>query len=98
MYYKLGEQKKGRDTAEDLIRLFKEKLVWFSTFNEEDFDMVYEEFDLTFRYLYRGIVDQVRQYDNDREFVMEIQEEYNKTLGLFNHIFPQESEEKDLKE
>ena len=98
MYYMLGDQKKGRDTAEDLIRLFKEKLVWFSTFNEEDFDMVYEEFDLTFRYLYRGIVDQVRQYDNDREFVMEIQEEYNKTLGLFNHIFPQENEPQDIKE
>ena len=90
MYYKLGEVKKARIVAEDLIRLFKEKLIWFSTFSAQDFDMIFEDFDLTFRYLYRGIIDQVFQYDTDQEFIREIQEDYNKTLELFQHIIPQE--------
>ena len=93
MYYQLGEEKKGRETAEDLIRLFREKLIWFSTFSSDDFDMVFEEFDLTFRYLYRGILDQVAKYDTDREFVKELQDEFNETLGLFQHILPEDPEE-----
>jgi len=93
MYYKLGEVKKARESAEVLMRLFREKLVWFSTFDSEDFDLVFEDFDLTFRYLYRGVIDQVAQYDNSQELVKEIQEEYNKTLSLFSHIFPEETED-----
>ncbi|MBU3011058.1 DUF2723 domain-containing protein [Polaribacter vadi] len=93
MYYKLGEAKKARKNAEDLIRLFKEKLVWYSTFSVEDFDMVFEDFDLTFRYLYRGIIDQVVQYDTDQEFINEIQDDFNKTLSLFEHIMPSDSVE-----
>lgn len=93
MYYKLGEVKKARKTAEDLIRLFKENLVWYSTFDVDDFDMVFEEFDMNFRYLYRGVIDQVEQYDLDQELIKELQDEYNKTLSLFTHIFPEETEE-----
>lgn len=93
MYYKLGEVKKARAAAETLIRLFKEKLVWFSTFDADDFDMVFEEFDLTFRYLYRGIIDQVVQYDTDEALVKELQDDFNKTLSLFEHIIPQQDEE-----
>ena len=92
MYYKLGEVKKARKNAEDLIRLFKEKLVWFSTFSSEDFDIIFEEFDVTFRYLYRGIIDHVSQYDTDQEFIKELQDEFNKTLNLFQHIMPQDAE------
>jgi len=93
MYYKLGEVKKARESAEVLMRLFREKLVWFSTFDSEDFDLVFEDFDLTFRYLYRGVIDQVAQYDDSQELVKEIQDEYNKTLSLFSHIFPEETED-----
>jgi hypothetical protein len=92
MYYKLGEVKKARKNAEDLIRLFKEKLIWFSTFSSEDFDIIFEEFDVTFRYLYRGIIDQVSRYDTDQEFIKELQDEFNKTLNLFQHIMPEDAE------
>ncbi|WP_296633575.1 DUF2723 domain-containing protein [Polaribacter sp.] len=92
MYYKLGEVKKARKNAEDLISLFKEKLIWFSTFSSEDFDIIFEEFDVTFRYLYRGIIDQVSQYDTDQEFIKELQDEFNKTLNLFQHIMPENAE------
>ncbi len=92
LYYQFGEQEKARETAEDLIRLFKEKLVWFSTFSKEDFDMVFDEFDITFRYLYRGIINQVRQYDTEPDFVQELEDDFNNTLDLFKHIMPQDEE------
>jgi hypothetical protein len=92
MFYKLGEVEKARKTAEDLMRLFREKLIWFSTFDVDEFDLVYEEFDMTFRYLYRGVIDQVAQYDANKELVKELQDEYNKTLSLFNHIFTDDTQ------
>jgi hypothetical protein len=93
MYYKLGEQEKARATAKTLIKLFKDKLVWYSTFPANEFDMVFDEFDMTFRYLYRGVIDQVAEHDTDKKYLMEIQNEFNKTLELFNHIIPKEEAE-----
>lgn len=89
-YYKLGEQEKARAAAKTLIKLFKDKLIWFSTFDSESFDMVFEEFDLTFRYLYRGVIDQVENFDKDQEYVKELQKDFNETLDLFKHIIPSE--------
>jgi len=74
MYYKLGQEEKARETAKTLIKLFKDQLIWYSTFPVGDFDMVFDEFDMTFRYLYRGIIDQVVEYDTDEDFVKELQE------------------------
>jgi hypothetical protein len=52
--------------------------------------MVFEEFDLTFRYLYRGVIDQVENFDTDQEYVKELQKDFNETLDLFKHIIPSE--------
>jgi len=93
MYYQLGKTEKARAAAKTLVKLFKEKLVWFSTFSKEEFDIIFEEFDLTFRYLYRGVIDQVLKYDTDKEFVTSLQKDFNKTLSLFDHIIPQDIEE-----
>jgi hypothetical protein len=45
---------------------------------------------MTFRYLYRGIIDQVTKYDTDEAFTTELQEDFNKTISLFSHIMPEE--------
>jgi tetratricopeptide (TPR) repeat protein len=91
MYYKLGEIEKARTNAEDLIRLFKEKLIWYSTFSEEDFDLVFEDFDLTIRYLYNGILEQVDKYDPEKAFAAELQAGFNETFRLFKHVLPKEA-------
>jgi hypothetical protein len=90
MYYKLGQEEKARETAKTLITLFKDQLIWYSTFSVENFDMVFDEFDMTFRYLYRGIIDQVVEHDTDEGFVKELQEDFNQTISLFSHIIPEE--------
>ena len=90
MYYKLGQNEKARATAKTLITLFKDKLIWHSTFSADEFDMIFDEFDMTFRYLYRGIIDQVAQHDTDKTFVKELQDDFNETISLFSHIIPEE--------
>ena len=95
MYYKLGEIEKARKTAETLILLFREKLIWHSRFLEEDFNMVFEEFDLTFRYLYRGVLEQVQDNETDYEYFKKLQDEFNGTLDLFQHIMPNEEKESE---
>ena len=90
MYYKLGQNEKARATAKTLITLFKDKLIWHSTFSADEFDMIFDEFDMTFRYLYRGIIDQVAEHDTDEAFVKELQEDFNETISLFSHIIPEE--------
>ena len=90
MYYKLGQTEKARETAKTLITLFKEKLIWYSTFSANEFDIIFDEFDMTFRYLYRGIIDQVAEHDTDEVFVTELQDDFNETIGLFSHIIPKE--------
>ncbi|NVJ88570.1 MAG: DUF2723 domain-containing protein [Flavobacteriaceae bacterium] len=89
-YYKLGEQEKARKAAKTLIKLFKDKLIWFSTFDTKSFDLVFEEFDLTFRYLYRGVIDQVEKFDKDQDYVKALQKDFNETVDLFKHIMPSE--------
>lgn len=89
-YYKLGEQKKARDAAEMLIRLFRDNLIWYSTFSQEDFNLIFEDFDLTFRYLYRGVVDQIVEFDDDPEYIKSIQKEFNDTVELFDQLVPEE--------
>jgi hypothetical protein len=90
MYYRLGEVEKARATAETLIRLFREKIIWHSTFAKEDFDLVFEDFDLTIRYLYKGVLEQVQENDPDFEYFKKLQEEFNGTLNLFDHIMSEE--------
>ncbi len=90
MYYKLGQTEKAREAAKTLIRLFKEKLIWYSTFSANEFDIIFNEFDLTFRYLYRRVIDQVAEHDTDEAFVTELQDDFNETIGLFSHIIPKE--------
>ena len=93
MYYRLGEVEKARKTAETLIGLFREKLIWHSSFSKNDFDLVFEDFDMTFRYLYRGVLEQVQEHDPEIEYLKQLQNEFNSTLDLFNHIMPAEEEE-----
>ena len=59
--------------------------------------MIFEDFDLTFRYLYRGVLEQVQDNEVDYSYFKKLQDEFNGTLELFQHIIPnQETAPEDL--
>ena len=89
MYLKLGNTEKGRLTAETLIRLFKEKAVWLSTFSEQDTELIFDEIDTTL-YMYRNILGQIEKEGKDKDYLSKLQDEFIETVKLFNHLMPDE--------
>lgn len=86
-YYKLNEQEKARKTVETLTRLFREKLIWLSTFSVENANLIFDEID-TSLYMYRNIISQVKANDKDEKYLDSIQTEFINTVKLFNHLIP----------
>ena len=88
-YYKLRDSKKARETARTLIDLFKEKLIWLSTFSMEDTELVFDDIDTTL-YMYRNIITQVEQGEVDKEYLESLQNEFISIVKLFDHLMPDE--------
>ncbi|QXP72035.1 DUF2723 domain-containing protein [Polaribacter sp. R2A056_3_33] len=88
-YYNLKDSKKARETARTLIDLFKEKLIWLSTFSMEDTELVFDDIDTTL-YMYRNIITQVEQGEVDKEYLEALQNEFISIVKLFDHLMPDE--------
>ena len=88
-YYNLKDSKKARETARTLIDLFKEKLIWLSTFSMEDTELIFDDIDTTL-YMYRNIITQVEQGEVDKEYLEALQNEFISIVKLFDHLMPDE--------
>jgi len=89
MYFKLGESEKAKQVTNTLVRLITEKLMWLSTFNKNDSDLVFDEID-TSLYMFKNLIDQVEQGNTDKEFVSKIQTDFMNTVKLFEYLIPDE--------
>ena len=90
MYYLLGEPEKARSSAEALIKIFKEQLIWLAEFPKEDSDQIFEEIDNNLL-MYRNIIaTQIDRFDIDEEYKTNKQNEFIETVKLFNHLMPEE--------
>ena len=88
-YYRLKDSKKARETSKTLIALFKEKLLWLSTFSLNDTSLIFDEID-TALYMYRNIISQAEEGDVDKEYLDALQDEFITIVKLFNHLIPEE--------
>ncbi|WP_088323946.1 DUF2723 domain-containing protein [Polaribacter tangerinus] len=89
MYYNLNELEKASKTADTLIRLMSEKLVWLSTFSSEDTPLIFDEIDNTL-YMYRNILEQIENGSNNKEYITKVQNDFMNTVKLFDHLIPEE--------
>ncbi|WP_166383986.1 DUF2723 domain-containing protein [Polaribacter sp. 11A2H] len=88
-YYRLRDTKKARETARTLIDLFKEKLIWLSTFSTEDTQLIFDDIDTTL-YMYRNIITQTEEGEVDKEYLEALQNEFINIVKLFDHLIPDE--------
>lgn len=88
-YYKLNDTISARKTAETLIRISKEKLVWLSQFDRVGAELVMDDID-TQLYMYRNVLGQVTQFDKDSTYTDKLQTEFVSTIRLFEHLVPEE--------
>ncbi|OAD45572.1 glycosyltransferase family 117 protein [Polaribacter atrinae] len=88
-YYGLKDSKKARETARTLIDLFKEKLIWLSTFSMDDTELIFDDIDTTL-YMYRNIISQTEAGEVDKEYLDDLQNEFISIVKLFDHLMPDE--------
>ncbi len=91
-YYKLGEIEKARKTVEELIKLYQQKIKWYSTFTPNDLEANFEDFD-TNMYLYRQIIKQVSKFDKDDKYLEKLHNEYINHMKLFSYLINDEETE-----
>ena len=88
-YYRLKDTKKAREVSRTLINLFKEKLLWLSTFSTDDTELIFDDID-TSLYMYRNIITQAEDGEVDKEYLDALQAEFIDIVKLFNHLIPDE--------
>ncbi|MGG8496311.1 glycosyltransferase family 117 protein [Tenacibaculum sp. TC6] len=94
LYYRMGDTVKARETAETLIKIFKQYLTYYSTFSEDDVNLVIDNID-TNLYMYQNVVRQVNEYDKDKEFADKIFKDFVNVGRLFRHLMPADEEDKN---
>lgn len=85
LYYKIGDKDKARETAETLIDIFQQNLIYYTNFKGVDEQLVFENID-TNLYMYQNIVRQITQYDEDKDFTNKIFKAYIDHAKLFKHL------------
>ena len=88
-YYRLGDSKKARETSKVLLTIFKEKLIWLSTFSMDNTALIFDEIDTTL-YMYKNVISQAEASDVDKEYIETIQEEFITVVKMFDHLIPDE--------
>mgnify|MGYP000477631371 FL=1 len=89
MYYRLKNLEKARQTSRTLINLFKEKLVWLSTFKETDTDLVFDEIDRTL-FFYKNIITNAVEFEKDEKYTESLQKEFINTVKLFENLIAED--------
>ncbi len=87
MYYKIGDKESARKTAQTLITIFQQRLIHYSTY--KDLDLVFDNID-TNLYMYRNILGQIEEFDGDKAYMKQLQDEFIKSVQLFSSLLPDE--------
>jgi hypothetical protein len=89
LYYKLGNMEKARETTATLMGLFKEKLVWLSTFSEENRYLVDDEIETTL-YMMQNVISQAEEGDKNTDYVTKLRGSFMDSIRLFDHLTQEE--------
>ncbi|CAL2105775.1 conserved membrane hypothetical protein [Tenacibaculum sp. 190524A02b] len=91
LYYRIGDIDKARETAASLTTIFQQNLLHYSTFSDHDLDLILDNLE-TNLYMYQSLVQQITQYDKDKDYTDKVVNDYIKHAKLFRHLMPDEEE------
>ena len=78
------------NTKQKLISsIFKEKLIWLSSFSMDNTALIFDEIDTTL-YMYKNVISQAETSDVDKEYIETIKEEFMTIVKMFDHLIPDE--------
>ena len=89
LYYKAGDIKNARKTAEELISIYEQRLQHYSTYKGDDINIVFDDLDADL-YMYRNIIGQVEKYDTDKQYLSKLQDGFIENVKMFQHLIPED--------
>ncbi|MBE7659738.1 DUF2723 domain-containing protein [Tenacibaculum finnmarkense] len=92
LYYRMGDIEKAHETVETLIDVFQQKLKYYSTFKDQDVDLIIDNLE-TSLYMYQNLIQQITKYDNDMEYGKKAFEAYLNHANLFKHLMANEPQQ-----
>ncbi len=92
LYYRMGDIEKAHETAETLIDVFQQKLKYYSTFKDNDIDLIIDNLE-TNLYMYQNIIQQITKYDDDMEYGKKAFNDYINHASLFKHLMANEPQQ-----
>ena len=90
LYYKIGNVTKARLTAETLISIYQQQLVWLSDFDPSFTEAIFEEIRMNIGQYRDWVLELITTNDPDKEYIKKQQEAFTNTLQLFSRFMPEE--------
>ncbi|WP_299105086.1 DUF2723 domain-containing protein [uncultured Tenacibaculum sp.] len=89
LYYRIGDIDKAHETAETLIDIFQQRLMYHSTF-PNDQKYIVNENTATTLYMYENIIQQIVKYEDNEDYGRKIVGEYLAIKKAFPHLISEE--------
>ncbi|MDG1528892.1 MAG: DUF2723 domain-containing protein [Polaribacter sp.] len=86
IYYKIGKPEKAQITANTLIKILQQKLLWYSNYDLKYSTIIIEELQNVLLMYKRGILEEVTLRDKDTVYVKKLQEDFMNSMSLFDHL------------
>ena len=86
IYYKIGKPEKAQVTANTLIKILQQKLLWYSNYDLKYSTIIIEELQNVLLMYKRGILEEVTLRDKDTVYVKKLQEDFMNSMSLFDHL------------
>jgi len=84
-YYRIGAVEKARAVSETLIRIFQEKLVYYSLFEERDLDLIFDEIERTLN-MYRSVLRDIDTHEKDEMYLTNTEDAFVEHIKLFQNL------------
>lgn len=87
LYYGLNKPEKARKLVTELKTIFQEHLTYYSQYDENNIDSVFEQIERTFL-MYDQIIRSSIKFEDDEEYGNKIKNEYVAFIKLFDFLMP----------
>ena len=84
-YYKINKVEKARAISEKLIRIFQEKLIYYSRFEEAWLNLTFDEIERNLN-MYRSVLRDADTYEKDKTYIKNTEEDFINHVKLFQNL------------
>jgi tetratricopeptide (TPR) repeat protein len=84
-YYKINKVEKAREVSETLIKIFQEKLMYYSRFDEAWLNLTFDEIERNLN-MYRSVLSDIDANEKDKTYLKNTEEDFINHVKLFESL------------